>query len=354
MKTIVTESDVFEFEIKQSAMLDEYLDLLEQDLTANLSTGEKRHPAVCPGCRSEQNHAAFEKFGYTYRLCSTCHSVFASPRPPEKDLITFFRSARSSVFLRDRVFPKTETIRRTKLFGPQAQWVLGVCDEYQPDADSGMIIGYHSRLLVEELLRLESEMFRLIVTNPSADLEYRKLEFDKVTILPMQNWEFHTIEPVDVVLAFDILDRCTDLEHLIGNVDKMLKPGGLFLANTILISGFDLQVLWDRARSIYPPERLNLLSVEGLITLFERHGFKALEFSTPGSFDVRSVQNAIRETPDADWPRFVRYIIEKKDENVLDAFQTFLQTHRLSSYGRIVMQKPLNAGTQVTTKRNGS
>ena len=240
------------------------------------------------------------------------------------------------------------------MFGPQAQWVLGACDEYQPDADSGMIIGYHSRLLVEELLRLEPEIFRLIVTNPSADLEYRKLDFDKVTILPIQNWEFNTIAPVDVVLGFDILDRCSDLDHLIGNIDKILKPGGLFLANTILISGFDLQVLWDRARSIYPPERLNLLSVEGLTTLFERHGFKALEFSTPGSFDVRSVQNAIREAPDADWPRFIRYIIEKKHENVLDAFQTFLQTHRLSSYGRIVMQKPLNPGTKITTKRNGS
>ncbi len=348
MKTIVTQSDVLEFEIKPNAMLDEYLKLLEQDLAADVTGAKNRRHTVCPGCRSEQHEAAFEKFGYTYRLCTRCRSLFVSPRPGDEALIRFFRSARSSVFLRDRVFPQTETIRREKLFGPQAQWVLGVCDEHQPDAGSGMIIGYHSRLLVEELHRLEPEMFRLVVTNPSADLEYQKLDFDTVAILPMQDWKFHGIAPVDVVLAFDILDRCADLEQLIGNVEKVLKPGGLFLANTILISGFDLQVLWERSRSIYPPERLNLLTAEGLTALFDRHGFKTLEFSTPGSFDVRSVQNAIQEAPDAAWPRFIRYLVEQRGETVIDAFQTFLQTHRLSSFGRIVMQKSLDSGSSNT------
>jgi len=118
-----------------------------------------------------------------------------------------------------------------------------------------------------------------------------------------------------------------------------LTPGGLLLGSTTLISGFDLQVLWDRSDSIYPPERLNLLSTEGLTALSERHGFEALEFSTPGTFDVEIVQRAIRANPEFPWPRFIRYLIENRDENALVELQEYLQKNRLSSFARIVFRK---------------
>ena len=115
---------------------------------------------------------------------------------------------------------------------------------------------------------------------------------------------------------------------------------GLLLATTTLISGFDLQVLWDRSNSIFPPDRLNLLSVEGLTKLLERHGLNLLEFSTPGMFDVEIVRRAILSDPDADWPRFIRYLVEKRDENAFDALQEYLQRFRLSSFARVVGRKP--------------
>ena len=73
--------------------------------------------------------------------------------------------------------------------------------------------------------------------------------------------------------------------------------------------------------------------------LLERHGFELLEFSTPGMFDVEIVRRAILSDPDADWPRSIRYLVENRDENALNALQEYLQRFRLSSFARIVGRK---------------
>jgi hypothetical protein len=241
--------------------------------------------------------------------------------------------------LRERILQETREARREKLFWARAQWLLDAVDEYRPEARLGIVAGYHNDLLIEELMRQETHLFKIVVTNPIADIEFAGINLPGVTIRPTPLNKLASLGPADVFLGFDILDRCADVEALFAAARGALARGGLFLASTTLISGFDLQVLWDRSKSIYPPDRLNLLSVEGLTALFERHGFEALEFSTPGMFDVEIVQRAIHDNPEENWPRFIRYLVESRDRNALDAFQEYLQTYRLSSFARIVLRK---------------
>ena len=100
----------------------------------------------------------------------------------------------------------------------------------------------------------------------------------------------------------------------------------------------DIKVRWEIS-GVYPPERLNLLSVEGLTLLFERHGFEALEFSTPGVLDVESVRREMQIHPGGDLPRLITYLIKNRGEEAMEALQEFLQRFRLSSFGRIVLRK---------------
>jgi hypothetical protein len=200
-------------------------------------------------------------------------------------------------------------------------------------------VGYHNDLLIEELLGLEDGLFQVVVTNPVADIEFAGQELTGVQIQPMPLAQVKGLGPVELFMAFDILDRCADLEALFAAARAVLAPGGLLLGTTTLGSGFDVQVLWEHAPGIYPPERLNLLTVEGVTALFERHGFEALEFSTPGMFDAEEVQRAVREQPEADWPRFIRYLVENRGEEALGALQEFLQRFRLSSFARLVLRR---------------
>ena len=338
MKTMVLDRDILELEIKPQAMLDEYRQLIAQEVKERLAIPNQLTPCVCPGCQSDASTVAFEKFGLTYLECDRCRTVYVAPRPSEEALTDFYRNSSSSRFWRERILPETRETRREKLFRPRAQWLLDVVDRYRPEARLGIIVGYHNDLLIEELARQE-HLFQIVVTNPIADIEFAGISLPGITIRPTPVNALDSLGPADVFLAFDILDRCADVDALFAAARAALAPGGLLLASTTLISGFDLQVLWDRSRSIYPPDRLNLLSVEGLTALFERHGFESLEFSTPGMFDVEIVQRAIRADPEGDWPRFIRYLIENRDEDALHALQEYLQKYRLSSFARIVLRR---------------
>lgn len=339
MKTVVLDQQVLEWEVKPQAMLDEYRQLLAEEVKTWFSDPHRLSKCTCPGCQSDRSSVAFEKFGFIYQHCVQCKSLYVSPRPSEEALVDFYRNSKSSHFWQERILKETKETRRTKLFKPRAQWVLDIVDQYRPDAKLGIVAGYHNDLLIEELMRQDKRLLELLVTNPIADIEFKDLTLSGVTIRPTPTGEWISYGPLDILFAFDILDRCIDVDAFFAAARSILTPNGLILASTTMISGFDLQMLWDRSESIYPPDRLNLFSTEGLSAAFERHGFEALEFSTPGMFDVEIVQRAIRDAPQDDWPRFIRYLVENRSEDALRSFQEYLQKYRLSSFGRIALRR---------------
>lgn len=89
-----------------------------------------------------------------------------------------------------------------------------------------------------------------------------------------------------------------------------------------------------------PPEKLNLLSVEGFQFLFPDEHWEVCELSTPGIFDVDVVKRHIETLPDDDrWHRFMKYLLLNREENARAAFQEFLQTYQLSSFLRLTLRK---------------
>lgn len=338
MRTVVFDHNLLELDVKPHYLLEKYRRLLEEEVRSRLSVNKDLIEVLCPGCLSGKSEKAFEKYGFTYRICSDCQSVYVSPRPDQTALDNFYRNAESSHLWRDKILAETRDVRRNKISRPLSQWFLDVVDKYRPQAEKGLVLGYHNDLLLEELTRQEPGLFPIIVTNAIADIEFKDSKLPNVTIRPTPVEELSSLGMADVMLVFDYMDRYSDLERLMKNICLSLNSGGLVMANTTLISGFDLQILWDRSESIYPPERLNLLSAEGLNLLFKRHNFEILEFSTPGSFDTENVRRSIISAPKADWPRFIRYLVECRDDSARHEFQEFLQKNLLSSYGRVALR----------------
>ncbi len=141
---------------------------------------------------------------------------------------------------------------------------------------------------------------------------------------------------VDAITAFDVLDRSSSVSSLIGTLRGALRPRGLLFLTGTSITGFDLQVLWDRSATITPPDKLNLLSIDAFRSRFGRNGFELIELSTPGMFDVATVARAIESDGSADWPRVVRTLMRHLELGARDDLQEFLQAHRLGSFVRLV------------------
>lgn len=168
---------------------------------------------------------------------------------------------------------------------------------------------------------------------------HRLAEICRAKGFPIIEKGVEAVEPGEVragvATSFEVLEHVFDPAEFLRAARRVLRPGGLLVLTTLTSSGFDIQVLWEHARSVHPPLHMNFLSVEGMHRLMARCGFQVADLSTPGRLDVDIVENAIAQTPTLHIPRFVRTLITR-GEAARAEFQAFLQRHQLSSHMRVI------------------
>lgn len=201
---------------------------------------------------------------------------------------------------------------------------------------------------VEETLRLQSvyQPRVLEVTTPPSDFtEVLRSSGDVAEILTADETQCIRsrgdagAEPADVAVLLESLDRAHDPAALIQAVAARLVPGGLLFVTALVASGFDLAVLGLQNLYLYPPDRTNCFSLQGLTRLLERQGLTLLEVSTPGALDVEIVRAHLQRTPTLNVSSFERQIAMAASDTQA-AFQAFLQERGLSSFARLVARKP--------------
>ena len=337
MKNIVIFDEYNEIDLKPSDLLHKYIELTENDVATFFIKPSKLKDCTCPGCHGSDIRSDFIRFGLRYVECAYCRTLYISPRPDEQSLSDYYRLSAARNFWRDELSTLTLTKRREKIIKPRFEWILDSTTEYLPDAVHIVDINTDQYGYMEAMA--ETALFQ------RKTLLYPFLHLNKINA----NTSIHIISDlsnekelegrVDVVTIFEVADRIANVDKLFGDIHRMLRPDGLCFMTDILISGFDLQTLWDKAENIFPPDRLNVFSVEGLNAIFARHHFECLEFSTPGILDVEIVEKAIERQPDIDMPRFLEYLLHKRGIDTRQSFQGFLQGNLLSSYGRILLRK---------------
>lgn len=337
MKSIVIFDEYNEIDFKPSELLHKYVELTEKDVASFLIEEQTLEEVSCPGCAGKEAALAFEKFGLRYVECLSCHTLYISPRPSDAVLNRYYSQSPARRFWHEEILKATLKKRQEKIVKPRFEWIAESVGEYLPGAEHFVDINTDQYGYIEELAR--TDLFkRKTLINPFVKLEEAQLSVN-IELMSLPWWDVQLSNQVDVISMFEVADRTSDVNALLAKVSRMLKKGGLCFVTAILISGFDLQILWSKAENLYPPDRLNVFSVEGLQTLFERHGFEALEFSTPGILDVEIVVNAVRRDQEIELPRFIRYLLEARGEETKLSFQEFLQAALLSSYGRVLLQK---------------
>ena len=128
--------------------------------------------------------------------------------------------------------------------------------------------------------------------------------------------------------------------RLLAQAAKLLRPGGYFLATTLSGEGFDIQVLWEKSRSVFPPHHLNFLNPESLARLCREAGFLVKAVETPGLLDWQIVDGALqREEARAD--RFWETLSKRGTSESKQELQAWITKHGFSSHMRILAQKPL-------------
>ncbi|MCB9757493.1 MAG: methyltransferase domain-containing protein [Candidatus Omnitrophica bacterium] len=336
MKNIVINDQYDQLDLKPSQLIERYISLTQRDVGKILADPAQLSVCHCPACGATEKQQAFVKFSLTYQECQHCRTLYVSPRPNDTMLNDYYLKSDARAFWCNELSQLTDKKRKEKVIKPRFQWILESTREYFPNAKTWVDINTSQYSYIDAMA--DADIFEnKILLNPYLPLEPQ--DYPRVAIVKKPWWEEPAIDQVSVISLFEVIDHTADVGRLMATVNAMLSKGGLCFLTAILSSGFDIQTLWEQAENLHPPDRLNCFSVKGLHALFEKYGFECLELSTPGIFDLEFVAKKLKEQPCLNVPRFVRDLIERKDEETKRAFQEFLQSACMSSYGRILIRK---------------
>tara|TARA_R110001592_G_scaffold45060_5_gene144330 strand:+ start:1620 stop:2645 length:1026 start_codon:yes stop_codon:yes gene_type:complete len=331
-KHTVLTSGLHDADIRPPELLSELVRLSERDATLYFGAAESLQSVPCPACDTSKNHCAFTKNGFDYARCAQCTSLFVNPRPRTEDLARYYKESEASHFRTAQFGEETASQRRVHLLRSLASWMGQLVDlgEETPEFVYGDV-GSSSPFLFDEVaeLGLFSTLHSLEPLVPIAACCGPSV-----------------VEHASIpAMSFDVLSAFQKLEHQQSPLDYLqglhacLKPEGMLFLTTRTCSGFDVQVLGEKAAYFYVPEHLNLLSIDGLELLVQRSGFELIELSTPGQLDVELVLQTCASDPTVALPPFLRALIHDRGELAHRDFQAFLQKHRLSSHVRLALRK---------------
>lgn len=327
-----------EAEIRPQDLFNRYLALCRQDIERFFSDKTDFSEVLCPACAGGSVSDELDKIGFRYAVCADCGSLYASPRPPAASIDAFYQDAESVAFWATSFFKETAEARREKMFRPRALLVRELAERFGLQGSVFVDIGPGYGILLEEVQRLGC-FSRVAGIEPSPPLAAicRKKGFDILE---------NTLECVSNIAidasfmtAFEVIEHLHDPYSFLAAAHQVLVPGGILMLTTLTVTGFDIQVLWEHSKSIYPPQHINLLSLDGIAKLVARAGFELVDLSTPGNLDVDIVRNALRENPSIPVSRFERHLAMQAPDNVRERFQSFLREHHLSSHVRIIARK---------------
>jgi 2-polyprenyl-3-methyl-5-hydroxy-6-metoxy-1,4-benzoquinol methylase len=331
-----------EEEIRPQDLFNRFLAAAREDIETFFSDHSQFVATNCAACGSQNRKWAFDKLGFQFQTCRDCGSLYLSPRPSPEAFDSYFHDGKSVKFWSTDFYRETAEARREKIFRPRAELIARVMQSEPPDRRNVFVdVGSGYGIFLEEVARQNT--FKTVMgieRAPNMAEVCRKKGF-KVIEKSVEDVSSSEVQ-ADMVTTFEVLEHVFEPADFLRSLWNITAEGGIVLFTTLTISGFDLQVLWDRSKSIYPPHHINLISVEGMHHLVESCGFEVIEIATPGSLDVDIVANAMKEDPTLEVPRFVKYLVQNRDEQVQQNFQTFLQQNQLSSHIRCIARKPSN------------
>lgn len=343
--TAACEESVKEDEIRDRRAFARYLDIVRDDIEQVFSDKSIFSHVACPACDGDHFEEAFIKAGFRYVVCVQCDTLFVNPRPSAEALTRFYLESPSSRYWIKEFFKPVAEIRREKIFRPRAQYVA----ERLLPCESATVgdIGAGFGLFLEEL-RCFREGFRLVAIEPSGEMAQicraKGLEVAERTIELLDGYDGQ----FDLLTSFELLEHLYEPRKLLERVFRLLRPGGMFLATTLNGTGFDIQVLWERSKSVSPPHHLNFLNPKSFACLVERVGFVVDDVSTPGQLDWDIVEGAITKE-NVDPGRFWSLLARKGNEASKEGLQLWLAKHGFSSHMRLTAKKPYD---QVNGRRD--
>jgi SAM-dependent methyltransferase len=324
-----------EDEIRKRDVFNRYLELVKNDadvIFRDKSTFQSLH---CPACGSEQHTSQFDKSGFHYVQCSQCDTLFVNPRPTCENLMHIYTDSPSTKFWVEEFFLPMVEARREKIFKPRAQYIT----EKFPQLRTGIIgdIGAGFGIFSEELKKIWPDA-NILAIEPSVDMA--SICRDKgLTVIEstMENVD-PACNKFDLLTAFELFEHLHDPSVFARQAFALLNRGGYLYFTTLNGLGFDIQLLWEKSKSVSPPHHLNFFNPQSIRLMLEKMGFVLIEISTPGQLDWDIIEGGYRQEA-LDPGRFFRTVTRYGSDESKKELQAWISRNDFSSHMRVIAKK---------------
>ncbi|WP_339274913.1 methyltransferase domain-containing protein [Paenibacillus sp. FSL W8-0426] len=246
---------------------------------------------ACPIC-SGQSYAELyhieghDRFDTSLHRCNNCGSVFMDPQPTEEYLTLFYQNMYYSKEHRQKMGWSTEISDITpgmmrnyeirmdlvESFVNQTRYPRGVL------LDIGCSTGH---FLAEAQFRYWT-VAGIEVSEKAANEGRENYGLNIIT--GTLNDELYEDESFDVVTAWDVIEHIPTPHNFMKNVKRILKKGGLFVANTPNVNSSASYHRGSQWRHLDPPLHVILYDHISLRILMKMHDFEILQISSGSEY----------------------------------------------------------------------
>ena len=293
----------------------------------------------CPACATDDAKFRFEKYRCRFVECRFCATLYMSPRPSPDVMNDYYSNSENYAIWNKYIFPKSEASRREKICRPNLEKIMAECEQQNMVRPRLLEIGPGFGTFAA--LANEAHYFAkvtVIERTPEMVEACRNKGLDVIDS-SLEDIGPEHIAFVDVAACFEVLEHVFEPVSFLSGVNRLLKPGGLFVFTCPNGQGFDTMML-EAASPAVDTEHVNLFNTKSIARLLDRAKFRMLSAETTGRLDVELVRRAVLngESNVDTQPFWKKLLID--DFHVLGSdFQKFLADHNMSGNMRIVAQK---------------
>ena len=286
----------------------------------------------CPACAGTVSREAFGKYGFAFRSCDRCRTIYMSPRPSPAVMGDYYANSENYAYWAKYIFPASEAARREKIHKPWLERVVGYCDRNHVARGTLLEIGPGFGTFAE-VATASGAFRRVVAVEPTPEMAAAcRTRGVEVIEAGVEDADLSEIGQVDVVVSFEVIEHLFRPADLPTQAARLLKPGGLLVLSCPNGLGFDIAMLGPRSQAV-DAEHVNLFNPESLAMLLDSAGFEVVESGTPGRLDAEIVREvALKEGAETLPDPFMRRVLLDDWETLGWPFQQFLASNGLSSH----------------------
>ena len=288
----------------------------------------------CPAC-GQQGQLCFSKYGFEHRTCNNCGTLFCSPRPSES-LLTEYYTYWKSPKLWTSLLIKTDINRKKLQYLPRVKKIISVMKEDNKKC-GGVAVDVGAGSGAFAFCLKQSSFFSDIIT---VDLSEECISACKrLGFNAKQNLKDIPDNFAHLLTLNDIVEHLFNPYQFLVECYKKLKKNGYIAIATPNGEGFDFKIMKEKTVNITPPEHLNYFNTYSIRFLLEKVGFKVIDLSTPGKLDVQIVLKSLKsDNRILRGNEYIKFLLSQNEE-VLENFQYFLSSNKLSSHMLCIAKK---------------